>query len=135
MTNFQAPALLAARILLATIFVLAGLQKIGAYSGTVQYMEAFGLPGVLLPLVILLEVAGGVAIIAGLMTRWTALALAGFTLAAGLIFHFDFSDQMQSILFMKNLAITGGLLMLAVHGAGAWSLDAWRSTGTLAATA
>ena len=115
MTNFQAPALLIARILLATIFVLAGLQKIGAYSGTVQYMEAFGLPGFLLPFVVALEVAGGVAIIAGFMTRWAALALAGFTLVAGVIFHFDFGDQLQSILFMKNLSITGGLIVLAVR--------------------
>ncbi len=135
MTNFQAPALLIARILLATIFVLAGLQKIGAYSGTVQYMEAFGLPGFLLPFVILLEVAGGAALIAGFLTRWSALSLAGFTFAAGLIFHFDFSDQMQSILFMKNLAITGGLIVLAAHGAGVWSLDARRETHALSAAA
>ena len=135
MTHFQAPALLIARILLATIFVLAGFQKIGAYSGTVQYMEAFGLPGFLLPFVILLEVAGGVAIIAGFLTRWSALALAGFTLIAGLVFHFDFSDQMQSILFMKNLAISGGLIVLAAHGAGAWSLDARRGAQALTAAA
>ena len=135
MTNFLAPALLIARILLATMFVLAGLQKIGAYSGTVQYMEAFGLPGFLLPFVIALEVAGGVAIIAGFMTRWAALALAGFTLVAGVVFHFDFSDQMQSILFMKNLSITGGLIVLAAHGAGAWSLDARRGTRVLTAAA
>ncbi len=135
MTNFQAPALLIARILLATIFVLAGLQKIGAYSGTVQYMEAFGLPGFLLPFVVALEVAGGVAIIAGFMTRWAALALAGFTLVAGVIFHFDFGDQMQSILFMKNLSITGGLIVLAAHGADAWSLDARRGTRALTAAA
>lgn len=135
MTTTQAPALLAARILLAAMFVLAGLQKIGAYAGTQQYMEAFGLPGFLLPFVILLEVAGGLAIVAGFLTRWAALALAGFTLVAGLKFHFDFSDQMQTILFMKNLAITGGLLVLAAYGAGAWSLDARRRSGPAAAAA
>lgn len=135
MEKLQAPALLAGRILLATMFVLAGFQKIGGYAGTQQYMESFGLPGILLPLVIVLEFAGGLAIIAGFMTRWVALALAGFTLVAGLIFHFDFSDQMQSILFMKNLAIAGGFLVLAAHGAGAWSLDARRESSAVTATA
>ena len=115
---------LAARILLAHIFVLAGLNKIGAgYAGTQGYMEAMGVPGMLLPLVILLEVGGGLALIVGWKTRWVALALAGFTVLAALIFHNNLGEQMQMIMFMKNLAITGGLLLLAEHGAGAFSLD------------
>ena len=91
--------------------------------------------GFLLPFVILLEVAGGVALNAGFLTRWSALALAGFTLVAALVFHFDFSDQMQSILFMKNLAISGGLIVLAAHGAGTWSLDSRRGAQALTAAA
>ena len=115
---------LAARILLAHIFVLAGLNKIGAgYAGTQGYMEAMGVPGMLLPLVILLEIGAGLALIVGWKTRWAALALAGFTVLAALIFHNNLGEQMQMILFMKNLAITGGLLLLAEHGAGAFSLD------------
>ena len=85
------------------------------------------MPGVLLPLVILLEVGGGLAIITGWQTRWIAFLLAVFTVAAGVIFHSNFADQIQMIMFMKNLAIAGGFLLLAVHGAGGFSLDARRS--------
>ncbi len=126
MTQYQAPMMLIGRVLLAIMFVMAGFQKIGGYSGTQQYMEAFGVPGILLPLVILLELGGGLAIIAGFMTRWVALAIAGFTLVAAVIFHNNFGDQMQAIMFMKNLSVAGGFLLLAAHGAGAWSLDAKR---------
>ena len=126
MTQYQAPMMLIGRVLLAIMFVMAGFQKIGGYSGTQQYMEAFGVPGMLLPLVILLELGGGLAIIAGFMTRWVALAIAGFTLVAAVIFHNNFGDQIQAIMFMKNLSVAGGFLLLAAHGAGAWSLDAKR---------
>ena len=112
------------RILLGLIFVMAGFSKIGAaYAGTAAYMDSMGVPGALLPLVIILEIAGGLLVIAGFKVSWAAYALAAFTLIAGIIFHADFADQMQSILFMKNLAITGGLLLLAIHGAGELSLD------------
>ena len=112
------------RILLAHIFILAGLNKMGAgYAGTQGYMEAMGVPGMLLPLVILVEIGAGLALLVGWQTRWAALALAGFTVLAALIFHNKLGEQMQMILFMKNLAITGGLLLLAEHGAGAYSLD------------
>ena len=114
---------LVARIFLGHIFLLAGVSKIGAYEGTQGYMDAMGVPGMLLPLVILLEVAGGLAVIAGWQTRWTAIVLAGFTIVAAVIFHNNFGDQMQMIMFMKNIAISGGLILLAVHGAGAYSLD------------
>ena len=114
---------LAARVLLAHIFVLAGLNKIGGYAATQGYMDAMGVPGMLLPLVILLEVGGGLALVVGWKTRWLALALAGFTVLAALIFHNNLGEQMQMIMFMKNLAIAGGLLLLAEHGAGAFSLD------------
>lgn len=121
---------LVARVLLGHIFLLAGFSKIGAYEGTEGYMEAMGVPGALLPLVIILEVAGGLAIIAGWKTRWAALALAAFSAVAAAIFHHDFADQTQMILFMKNISIAGGLLLLAVHGAGAYSIDNRRSTIT-----
>lgn len=115
------------RVLLAAIFLLAGLNKIGSYEGTAAYMNSMGVPGALLPAVILLEVGGALAIIAGLFTRITALALAGFCIVSGLIFHSNIGDQMQFILFFKNFAMAGGFLILAVHGAGAWSLDAKRA--------
>jgi len=114
---------LVARILLSHIFILAGINKISGYAGTQGYMESVGVPGMLLPLVIILEIAGGVAILVGWQTRIAAYALAGFTAVAAIIFHSNLAEQMQMILFMKNWAITGGLLLLAIHGAGALSVD------------
>lgn len=116
----------AGRILLAQIFLLAGLNKINGYSGTQGYMEMMGVPGVLLPLVILLEIGGALALIAGWQTRLTAYALALFSIVSALIFHSNLGDQMQMILFMKNWAMAGGLLVLAINGAGAFSLDKWQ---------
>lgn len=112
------------RVGLSFIFILSGWGKIAAYAGTQQYMEAMGVPGALLPLVIALELGGGLAILAGVFTRWLALAFAGFSLIAGLLFHWDFGDQAQFISLMKNVAIAGGFLLLAATGAGAFSVDA-----------
>lgn len=117
---------LIARLLLAHIFVLAGVGKITGYAGTQGYMESMGVPGALLPLVILLELGGGLALIIGFLTRWVALALAAFCVASALIFHMNWSDQTQMIMFMKNVALAGGFLLLYVQGAGAFSLDAQR---------
>ena len=114
---------LVGRILLGHIFLLAGLNKIAGYAATQGYMESMGVPGALLPLVILLEVGGGLAVILGWQTRLAAYALALFTVVAAVIFHSNLADQMQMIMFMKNFAITGGLLILAVNGAGGLSLD------------
>lgn len=114
---------LAARILLSAMFFMAGLSKIGAYAGTQGYMESQGVPGFLLPLVIGVEVIAAVLLVVGWQTRYAAIALAGFTAAAALMFHLNFADQIESIMFMKNMAITGGLLLLATHGAGELSLD------------
>ena len=114
---------LAGRILLSAMFFMAGLSKIGAYAGTQGYMESQGVPGFLLPLVIGVEVIAPVLLVVGWQTRYAAIALAGFTAAAALMFHLNFADQIQSIMFMKNIAITGGLLLLATHGAGELSLD------------
>jgi putative oxidoreductase len=119
---------LIARILLAHIFILSGFGKLGAgYAATQGYMVAMGVPGALLPLVIFLEIGGGLALLAGLLTRWAALALAAFSIVGALIFHHNFGDQMQMIMFMKNFAMAGGLLLLYVHGAGAYSIDAKRA--------
>jgi putative oxidoreductase len=118
---------LAGRVLLAAIFLLSGFGKLGAgYAATQGYMEAMGVPGALLPLVILAELAGGLAILAGVLTRWAAWGLALFTLASAILFHAEFGDQNQMIHFLKNLALAGGLLLLATHGAGRWSFDALR---------
>lgn len=115
---------LAGRILLAALFLLSGLGKIGAYAATAGYMASVGVPGALLPVVIAVEVIGGLALILGWQTRIVAFLLAGFTLLSALIFHTHFADQVQMIMFWKNVSITGGLLLLVVHGAGAFSLDA-----------
>ena len=112
------------RILLAHIFVLAGLSKLGAnYARNQDYMESVGVPGMLLPLVILLELGGGLALAIGLKTRLAAWALALFAIATALLFHNNLSDQTQMIMLMKNFAMAGGLLILAEHGAGFYSLD------------
>jgi putative oxidoreductase len=88
-------------------------------------MEAMGVPGALLPLVIAAEIGGGLAILAGALTRWAALGLAVFSVASAFLFHFDLGDQGQFINFMKNIAIAGGFLVLAAHGAGKFSVDGW----------
>ncbi|SFK29417.1 putative oxidoreductase [Nitrosomonas aestuarii] len=90
-------------------------------------MNAMSVPGELLPLVIILEVGGGLAVIAGWQIRRVSIALGLFTLVAAAVFHNDFADQMQLIMFMKNIAVAGGLMLLAAHGAGVYSLDQRRS--------
>ena len=111
------------RLLLALMFVLAGVNKIFSYEGTQGFMESAGLPGALLPLVIALEVLGGLALVAGWQARIAAFLLAGFTLVATLVFHSNLGDQTQFLFFMKNLAVTGGLLMVVALGAGPLSVD------------
>jgi putative oxidoreductase len=123
MDKLQALAAPVGRLLIALIFFISGINKISGYEGTQGYMEAMGVPGGLLPLVIVTEIVLGLAVIVGYRTRLAALGLAGFTLLSGILFHANFDDQMQMIMFMKNLAITGGFLFLVAHGAGAWSLD------------
>ena len=111
------------RLLLAQIFLISGIAKLGSWAGTQGYMEAMGVPGALLAAVVALEVLGSLALALGLFTRWTAAALAGFSLLTALLFHTGLADQNQLIHFMKNLAMAGGLIFVWLHGAGRFSLD------------
>jgi len=123
MNTFQSLAAPVGRLFLSLIFVTSGISKLTGYAGTQAYMESAGVPGELLPLVIAVELLGGLAVILGWHTRLAAFLLAGFSLLSGILFHGDFGDQMQMIMFMKNLALTGGFLMLVSLGAGPWSID------------
>ncbi len=111
------------RIMLALIFILAGLGKIQDPAGTAGYMQSLGVPAILLWPTIALEILGGICVAIGFKTRYAALALALFSIVAALIFHRNFADQMQMILFLKNISIAGGLLLLAVGGKSAYSVD------------
>lgn len=111
------------RVLLSLIFIVAGFGKLTGYAATAGYMESQGVPSFLLPLVILLELGGGLLILVGFQTRITAFLIAGFCVLSALMFHGDFGDKTQSIQFMKNLALAGGFLILMAHGPGHWSLD------------
>ena len=124
--SMSAPA---GRILLALIFVTSGWGKITGYAGTQGYMESAGVPGVLLPLVIAVELLGGIALMLGWRARIVAFLLAGFTLLSALLFHWDPGNQQQYLSFMKNVSIAGGFLMIVALGAGAYSLDALRGRG------
>jgi putative oxidoreductase len=126
---------LLARLLLAGIFLLVGVSKIGNFSGTQAYMAARGMPatGVLLFCAILIETGGGLAVLLGYKARLAALLLFLFLIPTTLIFHTAFGGsfppeqaQMQQAMVLKNLAIMGGLLAIAVHGAGGLSFDARR---------
>lgn len=111
------------RILLAQIYLIAGIGKIMGYAGTAAYMAKYGVPAALLPLVIILEIGGGLALIIGWKTRWAAIALAIFSVIAAVIFHHDISNFMQRISLMSDIAMAGGLLTLAMCGPGALSID------------
>ncbi|HEX5382720.1 MAG TPA: DoxX family protein [Acinetobacter sp.] len=112
---------LIARALLAYIFLVAGWGKLTAYSATVGYMEAMGVPGALLPLTILVEFGGGLALLFGFQARFAALGLGVFSIITAFIFHGGAEDAIN---FMKNFAIAGGLFFLMLHGVGKFSLDA-----------
>ena len=111
------------RVFISGVFLLSGFSKIGNYDGTMGWMESFGLPGFLLIPAIILEILAPILIIIGYQTRIAAGALSLFCLATAIIFHTDFSDQMQFIAFMKNLALAGGFLFLVVNGAKGYCLD------------
>ena len=132
-TALQNPLTLVGRLLLALLFLPAGISKIGGFVGTVGYITSKGLPmpSVAAAIAIVVEVGGSLALIAGFGTRWAALALAAFTFVASFFFHNFWGvpaeqAMVQQLMFFKNIAVVGGLLVLAAHGAGAWSLDAKR---------
>lgn len=111
------------RLFLSMIFIFSGFTKITGYAATQGYMEAMGVPGMLLPFVIALELLGGIAILLGFKARLIALLFVGFNIMSAFIFHQFWIDESQMNPFMKNIAIAGGFLMIFVHGAGAYSID------------
>jgi putative oxidoreductase len=132
-STLRAGSALLGRLLLAYIFIREGWGKISDYAGVQDYMGQFGVSPSLLPLVILTELGGGLLVAFGGFTRPAAIALGGFAVLTALFFHRG-DDPDSMIHFQKNLAIAGGLLVLATNGAGGWSLDAlvssrWRSVG------
>lgn len=121
MTNLAAPV---GRLLLALIFILGGLSKFGNLAGTGAFMESAGVPAILALPAAAFELLAGVAILIGWQTRIVAALLAGFCIVTAALFHYNFADQVQMAMFLKNLGLAGGFLTLFVHGAGAMSLDA-----------
>jgi len=117
-------ATFAGRLLLAAIFLHEAWSKLTGYPAALAYMQAFGVPGLLLPFAIAVELGCGVLIVGGYHTRIAALLLAAFCLATAVLFHDRLSDRNQLLHFEKDIAIAGGLLVLFAHGAGAWALDA-----------
>ncbi|APV37031.1 DoxX family protein [Acinetobacter soli] len=113
---------LVARVLMAYIFIVAGWGKLTAYTATVGYMESMGVPGALLPLTILVELGGGLALLFGFQARFAAFGLGIFSIITAFIFH-EGTDSAQAINFMKNFAMAGGLFFLMLHGAGKFSID------------
>ena len=114
---------LVARVFISLIFLLSGINKIGNYEGTVGWMESIGMPGILLIPAIILEIVAPMLIMIGYKVKISAALLSVFCLATAIIFHSDFSDQMQFISFMKNIGLAGGFLFIVVNGAKDFSLD------------
>ncbi|SFN51935.1 DoxX family protein [Xenorhabdus japonica] len=124
MKKFEDSSLLIARILISVLFIIAGYGKLGdAYAGTQEFMEAMKVPGILLPLTILLELGGGIAVMFGLLTRTTAVFTFIFCILTAILFHNDFSNDMNLTMFLKNFSIGAGYLLLAMMGPGKFSID------------
>lgn len=123
MDKLQRLSILIGRLFLSMIFIFSGFTKITGYAATQGYMEAMGVPGMLLPFVIALELFGGIAILLGFKARLIALLFVGFNIISALVFHQFWIDESQMNPFMKNIAIAGGFLMIFAHGAGAYSID------------
>ncbi len=122
-------ATLLGRFLLAAIFIHEAWTKLNGYAAAVAYTQAFGLPTLLLPAAIAVELTCGVLILVGFQTRAAALILAGFCAATAVLFHANFSNRNELLHFEKDFAIAGGLIVLFARGAGAWALDALRRLG------
>lgn len=123
MNSFKDVNILVSRLLLSILFIVAGYGKLHGYEATAGYMEAMHVPSLLLPLVILLELGGGLAIAFGFLTRFTAVSIGIFSIVAALIFHADFSDQTNQLMLMKDFGLAGGFFLLASIGAGRFSID------------
>ncbi|OKP03442.1 DoxX family protein [Xenorhabdus eapokensis] len=124
MKKFEDSSLLVARILISVLFIIAGYGKLGnAYAGTQEFMEAMKVPGILLPLTILLELGGGLAVMFGLLTRTTAVFTFIFCILTAILFHSDFSNDLNMTMFLKNFSISAGYLLLAMMGPGRFSID------------
>jgi len=111
------------RLLLAQVFLILGYRKVIYYYETIGWMESMGISGSFLPLVIVVEIFGGLGLILGWKTRVWAILLCGYCFLTAVLFHTNFLDPMQQISFMKNIALSGGLLYVYAHGAGIFSLD------------
>lgn len=113
------------RVLLSVMFVMAGANKLGSYDATMQYIATSAMPMPQLAYVgaVAIELGGGLALLIGFQARIAAAALCLFSLLAALFFHTNFADQVQMILFLKNITIMGGMLLIVAHGAGGFSLD------------
>ena len=114
---------LVGRIFISLIFLVAGIGKILNYEGTIGFMESFGVPGYLFIPAIIIEILFPLLIIVGYKTKFFAIILALFAILLAVIFHTDFSNQMQLMSFLKNFAIAGGFLIIFVRGAGKYSID------------
>ena len=112
-----------ARILISALFFTNGVFKIMNYDGTVNWMESYGVPGILIIPAIILEILGPVLIILGYKIKITAAILSVFCLVTAIIFHTDFNNQMQLTSFLKNIALAGGFLFLVINGSKKFSLD------------
>ncbi|MEQ1938689.1 DoxX family protein [Mesorhizobium sp. CN5-321] len=121
----NSPVILVARILISILFILAGFGKLTAISATAGWFGSIGLPMPTVTTVVvgLVELLGGISVLVGFQTRIAAIVLAVFTLVATAVAHLDFSQAGNALMLQKNLGITGGLLLLAVLGAGAYSID------------
>jgi putative oxidoreductase len=130
MPPFEPATLLLARLLLAMIFIHEGVAKIGNYAGSATYAKAFGMPEILSPAAIAMELGCGILIALGVFTRAASVLLAGFCLFTAAVFHTKFGDRTQLLHFEKNICMAGGFLALAVAGPGAWSLGwLWSRVG------
>ena len=111
------------RILISTLFLVNGLSKINNYENTIIWMESFNLPGFFLVPAILLEIVAPIFVIIGYKTKVAAASISLFCLATAIIFHNDFSDQVQLTAFLKNIALSGGFIFLVVNGPKGFSLE------------
>ena len=111
------------RILISALFLISAFNKIFNLEGSMSWMEGFGLPGFLIYPAILIEIVLPVLVIVGYQARIAAGILASFCLATAFIFHFDFSNQMQLVSFLKNIGLSGGFLFIVANGTKDWAID------------